>query len=298
MLLIADSGSTKTEWCLVDEQGAETYFSTEGYNPYFVSEQYVIGSVKKHFPSAIAPAGIREVHFYGAGCQDDKAGIMAQTLGKIFTGAVHVAAEVDLLAAARGLLGNEAGFAAILGTGTNTCLYDGRRITQNIDSLGFMLGDEGSGAAIGKKVLSDFLRHKMPARVRQLFTDTYQLSEAAIMHQVYKEPLPNRFCAGFTKFLAMPEVDNGYAQTILKQAFTEFFTNLVSCYPGYAGYTFNCVGSVGYYFRDTISEVALSFGMQTGLVIPSLIKHLVRYHRQEAGQPPATAPAPPSAQMP
>lgn len=282
MLLIADSGSTKTAWCLVNEQGAETYFSTEGYNPYFVSDEYVISSVKETFPPAVDPAAISRVYFYGAGCQDDKAGVMEQTLRKIFTNATHIAAEVDLLAAARGLLGNTPGFAAILGTGTNTCLYDGRSISLNIDSLGFMLGDEGSGAAIGKKILSDFLRHKMPPAVRQLFTDIYRLEEAAIMHQVYKEPMPNRFCAGFTKFLTQPGIDNGYAHTLLKTAFTEFFTNLVSCYPGYAEHTFNCVGSVGYHFRDVISEVAASFRMQTGLIIPSLIKYLVRYHREVA----------------
>lgn len=282
MLLIADSGSTKTAWCMVNEQGAETYFSTEGYNPYFVTEQYVISSITENFPKNIDPATIGQVYFYGAGCMEDKAGVMERTLGKIFPSAGHVSAEIDLLAAARGLLGHTPGFAAILGTGTNTCLYDGRNISLNIDSLGFMLGDEGSGAAIGKRILSDFLRNKMPPAVRRSFIDAYGLTEGAIMHQVYKEPMPNRFCADFTKFLTMPGTDNGYAHTLLYTAFTEFFTQLVSCYPGYADYSFNCVGSVGYYFRDILSEVAGDFHMQTGLIIPDLIEHLVRHHRSAA----------------
>jgi glucosamine kinase len=274
MLLIADSGSTKTAWCLVNEQGAETYFSTEGYNPYFVTEEYVIRSIADNFPTTINPAAISQVYFYGAGCQEDKSGVMEQTLGKIFPSASHISAELDLLGAARGLLGDTAGFAAILGTGTNTCFYDGRNISLHVDSLGFMLGDEGSGAAIGKRILSDFLRHKMPPAVHRLFVDTYGLTEGAIMHQVYKEPMPNRFCAGFTKFLTLPGIDNGYVHTLLHTAFTEFFTQLVACYPGYAEYSFNCVGSVGYHFRDVISEVAGEFRMQTGLIIPDLIGHL------------------------
>ncbi len=280
MLLIADSGSTKTDWCLVDNEGKETYFSTEGYNPYFMSEQYMASSIAAGLPAYAAPALVGRLYFYGAGCQDDKAGEMAHMLRTVFTHAEHVSAEVDLLAAARGLLSNEAGFAAILGTGTNTCLYDGHTITHNIDSLGFMLGDEGSGAAIGKKILSDFLRHKMPPAVRRLFVETYGWSEAAIMHKVYKEPLPNRFCAGFTRFLTSPGIDGGYAHAVLHAAFTEFFTNLVSCYPRYRDYTFNCVGSVGYHFRDIIAEVAAGFHMRTGLIIPDLIGHLVKHHRK------------------
>lgn len=279
MLLIADSGSTKTAWCLVNETGKENYFNTEGYNPFFVSADYVAGSIRAGLPAEVDAAAISKVYFYGAGCQDGKELDMEQALRQVFTRAAHVSAEVDLLAAARGLLGNTPGFAAILGTGTNTCLYDGRQISMNIDSLGFMLGDEGSGAAIGKNILSDFLRHKMPDAVRRQFVSTYGLSEANIMHQVYKEPLPNRFCAGFTKFLTLPETERHYARSVLHNAFTAFFTNLVSCYPGYTEYPFNCVGSVGYHFRDTISEIASVFGMRTGLIIPDLIEHLVKHHR-------------------
>lgn len=280
MLLIADSGSTKTDWCLVNNEGTETYFSTEGYNPYFMSGEYIAHSIQSSFPAYAAPALISRLHFYGAGCQDDKAGEMEQMLRKLFDRATHVSAEVDLLAAARGLLSDEPGFAAILGTGTNTCLYDGHAITHNIDSLGFMLGDEGSGAAIGKKILSDFLRHKMPAAVRRLFVETYGLSEEVVMHKVYKEPMPNRFCAGFTRFLNQPGTDSDYAHAVLHTAFTEFFTNLVSCYPGYDGYSFNCVGSVGYHFRDIITEIAAGFNMRTGVIIPDLISHLVKHHRK------------------
>ena len=280
MLLIADSGSTKTDWCLVNQEGRETYFSTEGYNPYFMPVQHIADSIQAGLPAYAAPALISSVYFYGAGCQDDKAGDMAQMLRGLFVNATHVSADVDLLAAARGLLSDGAGFAAILGTGTNTCLYDGRSITHHIDSLGFMLGDEGSGAAIGKRILSDFLRRKMPAAVRSSFSGTYGLSEAAVMHKVYKEPLPNRFCAGFTQFLTLPGTDRLYAQSVLRSAFTDFFTNLVSCYPGYREHSFNCVGSVGYHFQDILKTIAAEFGMETGIFTPDLIGLLVKHHRK------------------
>jgi N-acetylglucosamine kinase-like BadF-type ATPase len=221
---------------------------------------------------------IREVHFYGAGCQEDKVEVMRQILKSIFIRAEKICAEVDLLAAARGLLGRKAGFAAILGTGTNTCIYDGKEITQNIDSLGFILGDEGSGASIGKKVLSDFLRGKMPPQVHEVFLDTYGLSLGEAIHKVYREPMANRFCAGFARFLAREEVDRNYAYRIIKNAFGDFFYNLVSCYPDYTRYTFNCIGSIGYYYKDILEEVCAAYHMQTGRISSSLIRDLAGYH--------------------
>ncbi len=278
MIVIADSGSTKTDWCLINEEKEYINFSTEGYNPYFVGEEYIINSIKHSFPAGIDVTQIQEVNFYGAGCQEDEVDGMLKILKTVFLNAEKINAEVDLLAAARGLLGDNRGFAAILGTGTNTCLYDGKEIIQNIDSLGFMLGDEGSGAAIGKKILSDFLRDKMPLTVKQNFTEFYGLKPDEIIHKVYKEPQPNRFCADFAKFLTHPNSDVNYANILVKESFTEFFQNLVSCYPGYQEYAFNCVGSIGYCFRDILEEVAHTYRMKIGNIISSPIKELTAYH--------------------
>lgn len=278
MILIADSGSTKTDWCLLDSAGMGKYFTTEGYNPYFSAEQTIIDSIKNSFPGEIDQLGIREVHFYGAGCQDDKVQVMQGILHKVFGNCERISAEVDLLAAARGLLGNQAGFAAILGTGTNTCMYDGNRISSNIDSLGFILGDEGSGAAIGKKILGDYLRDKMPQPVKQAFEKRYQLLPAEIIQRIYGMPMANRFCASFTRFLKYPEVDADYAYRLVRSSFAEFFQQLVSCYPAYQTYTFNCIGSVAYHFKPILDEVLNDFGMKPGRILPSLITELAAYH--------------------
>lgn len=278
MILIADSGSTKTDWCLVDSSKNGSYFVTEGYNPYFADEQYIINSIKDSLPDEIDRMGITEIHFYGAGCENDKIAVMERILRSVFSNTREITAEVDLLAAARGLLGNKPGFAAILGTGTNTCIYDGNRIVNNIDSLGFILGDEGSGAAIGKKILGDYLRDKMPESVKKAFYSIYELNAAEIIHQVYGAPLANRFCAGFTRFLKHPDVDPDYGYQLVKSSFTEFFQNLVSCYPAYNSYTFNCIGSVSYYFKAILEEVLSDFQMEPGRILPSLITELVAYH--------------------
>lgn len=278
MILIADSGSTKTDWCLLDSVGKRNYFVTEGYNPHFSGKQTIINSIEDNFPVEINRLKIKEVHFYGAGCQDDKVEMMQDILWSVFPECGRIVAEVDLLAAARGLLGHKPGFAAILGTGTNTCIYDGNKIINNIDSLGFILGDEGSGAAIGKKILSDYLRNKMPESVKELFYNNYQLYPAEIIDQIYGAPMANRFCASFTRFLKHPEVDPDYGYQLVRTSFTEFFSQLVSCYPAYNSYTFNCIGSVGYHFKAILEEVLKEFHMEPGRILSSLITELVGYH--------------------
>lgn len=281
MILIADSGSTKTDWCRINPEGENSYFKTEGYNPYFADSAYIEESMRSSIPESIDPLKVTEVHFYGAGCQDDKIEVMRDILRSVFPNCKKLSPEVDLLAAARGLLGNNAGFAAILGTGMNTCIYDGQKVNLNIDSLGYVLGDEGSGAAIGKKILSDFLRDKMPEAVKKEFTNTFKLSPSEIIHRIYMEPLANRFCASFVPFLNQTGIDSYYRHRLIKSSFTEFFKNLVSYYPGYTDYTFNCIGSVGFYFRDILSEVLIENKMKPGRIQKSLIHELVTYHSAE-----------------
>ena len=278
MILIADSGSTKANWCLVKQNAELTYFTTEGYNPHFVDENYIINSLKKNLPEYIEPNKIKEIYFYGSGCMAGKTVVIEMALRSVFAKA-ELNAAVDLLASARALLGRQPGFAAILGTGTNTCIYDGQQITKNIDSLGYMLGDEGSGSYIGKKILQDYLRGYMPDTMREKFGEMIDMSFDEIMDRIYTRPMANRFCAEFTKF-AGENINTPYFHELVKSAFVDFFTNLVSRYPGYHNYTFNCLGSVGYYFKDILKEVAADFGMQTEKIIQSSMEDLVRYHLQ------------------
>ena len=277
MILVADSGSTKTNWCLLRSDADFRYFDTEGYNPYFVSSSYITNSLAKHLPEDIIPEQITKIYFYGAGCFDDKVGIIEDALQQVFAKAA-IDVGLDLLGSARSVLGNKPGFAAILGTGTNSCLYDGTKITANIDSLGYLLGDEGSGFYIGRKLLGDYIRQYMPAPVRKEFSELYGLSREEIMERVYSESLPNRFCAGFVQFISESVSDIGYTHQLVKNAFADFFECLVTKYENHDRYTFNCTGSVGYIFKDLLSETATRYRMQVGSIIKTPIEGLAIYH--------------------
>jgi N-acetylglucosamine kinase-like BadF-type ATPase len=282
MIIIADGGSTKTNWCLVTEEGKKVYFNTEGYNPYFSDEEYIIQSLKENLPTDLDLAAITEVNYYGAGCSTaDKRQIVENAMQAVFTYS-KINVGHDLLAAARALLGNTEGFAAILGTGTNTCIYDGKDVASNIDSGAYILGDEGSGCYIGKKLLTDYIRGYMPEAVRKNFWDTFQLTPDDINERVYTQPRANRFCASFSKFVYDNIVNIEYSRNIVRTSFEDFFRNLVTHYPDYQKYTFNCIGSVGYNFRNVLEEVATENGMTVGRIIRSPIDDLVKYHLELA----------------
>ncbi|WP_026464876.1 N-acetylglucosamine kinase [Adhaeribacter aquaticus] len=277
MIIIADGGSTKTSWCLITESNSKVYFNTEGYNPYFVDTSTVIASLQKNLPENLNKEEISEVYYYGAGCSTPENNeTIAAAMRAVFVNS-KVKVGHDLLAAARALLGVDAGFAAILGTGTNTCLYDGKDVTLNIDSLGYFLGDEGSGSFLGKRLLRDYMRGYLPEGMSKIFKETYELSNEDIFDHLYNRPLPNRFLASFSKFLY--ENNNfSYSREVVKESFATFFTNLVCHYPSYQEHTFNCVGSVAYNFRDVLEEVAQENNMEMGTIIRSPIDNLVYYH--------------------
>ncbi|WP_028297021.1 N-acetylglucosamine kinase [Olivibacter sitiensis] len=280
MIIIADGGSTKTNWCLINSSGKKIYFNTEGYNPYFVTSEYILSSMKKALPKDIPYQEIEEVHYYGAGVHnEEKASVVEIAMKQIFVNS-RVFIGHDLLAAARALLGDEPGFAAILGTGTNTCLYDGKNVVLNIDSAAYILGDEGSGCYIGKKVLTDYVRGYMPQEVRDQFWETYKITPDEVMDAVYTKPLANRYCASFSKFLYDSTVNIEYNRSIVKSAFNDFFTNLVSHYPDFQKYSFNCIGSVAYNFRNVLEEVAKEHNMEFGKIVRSPIDDLVKYHME------------------
>lgn len=284
MIIIADGGSTKTNWCLLDDEGKKIYFNTEGYNPYFVGSEYILSSLRRGLPQDLPFPQITEVNYYGAGVHNaEKAAVVVQAMEQVFPHA-QINVGHDLIAAARALLGDQPGFAAILGTGTNSCIYDGKEITHNISSAAYILGDEGSGCYIGKKLLTDYVRGYMPEDVREVFWETYKLTPDDVMDHVYTKPLANRFCAGFSKFVYDCTVNIGYSRGIVVNAFDDFFRNLVSRYPDYQSYSFNCIGSVGYNFRNVLEEKAKEYGMPLGRILRSPIDDLVQYHIRKLEQ--------------
>ncbi|MDB5236611.1 MAG: N-acetylglucosamine kinase [Hymenobacter sp.] len=280
MILIADGGSTKCSWCQLDDAHHRVYFNTEGYNPDFMDTEAIAASLTRNLPDTLPREQVREVHFYGAGVSSaQKAEVIAAALRQLFPQAKATVTE-DLLAAARALLGRQAGFAAILGTGTNSCLYDGTSITYNVDSLGYFLGDEGSGSYFGKRLLRDYLRGLLPDGLQDAFRDTYKLgTRNDILDRLYNQPVPNRFLASFAKF-AYDHNNVSYCREIVVDGFEAFFQNLVLHYPRFQDYTFNCVGSVGYNFRDVLTQVARGHGMEVGKIIRSPIDDLVTFHEE------------------
>jgi N-acetylglucosamine kinase-like BadF-type ATPase len=279
MKLIADSGSSKTNWTLAKGNRIIFQFESEGYNPCYNKREEITGSLRKSLPVEYDWNKIELVAFYGAGCYEDKYTVIEDALRPLFPNARFDVA-MDLAASARALLGHDPGFAAILGTGTNSCLYDGKRITHNVDSMGFLLGDEGSGAYMGKRLIGDFIRGRMPDDIREIFYNTYRLSPDELIDRVYGSSMPNRYCASFARFLSGEQVTgHAYIESVKRESFRDFFQNIVVYYPCYSDYLFNCVGSIGWVFRDTLTTVAEEFGMKTGKIIQSPMKGLIAYHQ-------------------
>ncbi|WP_256013067.1 N-acetylglucosamine kinase [Desertivirga xinjiangensis] len=279
MILIADGGSTKTHWSLVNKDLSTKDFYSEGYNPYFVDGKYIIESLSKAVPDDLITDAVEKIYFYGAGVHNkEKALVLELAFKQLFSNA-EISIDHDLLASCRALLGNEAGFAAILGTGTNSCLYDGKEIFHKVESAAYILGDEGSGCHIGKKLLTDYLRGTLPETVRINFEETYPYRASDILDRIYTKPLANRFCASFSEFVGN-NLDDPHIYNLVQTSFDQFFTQLVCLYPDYQKYTFNSVGSVGFYFKDILAATAEKYGMKTGKIIKSPIEGLVQYHKQ------------------
>jgi glucosamine kinase len=282
MILVADSGSTKTDWVLMDGK-EQLRYKTIGYNPYFINSESIYHSLTEHLVPQVDPLKVEKIHFYGAGCSTpENTEIVNKALTRCFIRS-EISVGHDMLAAARALLGNKKGFAAIIGTGSNTCLYDGRDVEQNIDSLGYLLGDEGSGSYIGKKIVRDYMRGYLPADLDRKFKDKYKISTREIFNTLYNKPLPNRFLASFCMF-ADENKKEEYIRQIVRDSFSDFFKNLVSKYPGYREHEFNCVGSVGHAFKEILEEVSLTYNMKPGKIVNSPIDDLVQYHVEEEFQ--------------
>jgi glucosamine kinase len=279
MILIADSGSTKTDWALTSEQGVISTLHTIGYNPYFIDSETIYYSLTENLLKELNPDEIIEIYFYGAGCSTpENKDIVRIALKRAFPKASEIFVGHDLLAAARALLGHQRGFAAILGTGANTCLYDHDECTMNIDSLGYLLGDEGSGSYIGKKIVRDFMRNRLDPELHARFKERFNIdNNEQIFHTLYTTQFPNRYLADFCRF-ADEYVDHPYIRNKVRDSFRDFFKNLVSKYPDYKQYSFNCIGSVGFIFKDILEEVANSYDMKIGTVIRSPLSSLVEYH--------------------
>lgn len=281
MILIADSGATKTEWACIGKDGATRFdFFSQGYNPNYITGTRIVSDIRANLPHGLSPVLVEEIYFYGAGVTELQYPFMEKTLREVFPKADKVFIAMDTLASCRALLQREPGFAAILGTGANSCLYDGCDECLNVDSCGFILGDEGSGGYLGKRMITDYIRRNMPVAVYELVGRELGRTHDELLDIIYTKPFPNRFCAQYARFINEHLDFNPYFPELVTDAFRKFFGRIVTHYPDYQSYTFNCVGSVGYHFRPLLQKVAEEFGMMMGIVLQSPMEGLIRYHTQ------------------
>lgn len=278
MKLIVDSGSTKTDWCVVD--GGEAVFRTvgQGINPFQQSVDLIENIVKTEFVVQLDDAcDITEIEFYGAGCRDEKILVMELLFRKVFVNAVRVEVCSDVLAAARALFGDREGIACILGTGANSCLYDGRRITANVPPLGYILGDEGSGAVLGRMFINALFKGGLPAAMRDEFLKETGLTLADIINKVYREPLANRFLASTSVFIHN-HLENKDLMNLVIDNFRSFFKRNVNRY-GRRDLPVGAVGSIAFYYKSELLEAAEAEGYTVGKVIKSPMEGLVSVKR-------------------
>ncbi|GAA4833066.1 N-acetylglucosamine kinase [Algivirga pacifica] len=278
MILIADSGSTKTDW-LVIEGGERNGFQTIGLNPYFLTEEEISQRISEDVAVALDPNKIEHVYFYGAGCGIvEKQQIVQRAIASSVKEAC-IEVNSDMFGAARSLFQEEKGIACILGTGANSCVYDGNSIVDNVSSLGYILADWGSGAVLGKELMSAILLRKLPTEVLQDFYDRYQLSRVQILERIYRSPMPNRFLASFVPFL------NDWKETeecrhILKDSFSKFLDYYVLSYKeAEEGAEVRFVGSIAYHFRELLQETSEEKGVNMGLIQKQPIAGLETFHK-------------------
>lgn len=277
-MIIAEGGSTKLDIVIVDEQNEERRYSLPGINPFYQSTDEMVSTLKESQIRGEKEDALKRVYYYGAGCAFEE---QSNAIKECFKQAFHseyVEVESDLLAAARGLFGDENGIAAILGTGSNSGYYDGEKIVDNVSSLGFMLGDEGSGGYLGKRLVSDILKGLTDKELADEFFREYQTSKEEIMENVYKKPFPNRYLASFVPFIAK-RIESAYINTLVMNSFREFFKRNVAHYDIYNTKQISFVGGVAQQFKRELTLVASQYGYKLKDVQKSPLENLINYHK-------------------
>lgn len=278
MIGIVDSGSTKTDWCLVDHSG-EKRVRTAGMNPYFQSEEEMAEALRTQLLPVLEEMKaepMEAIYFYGAGCATEAVNQkVEQAIRRFFPVAVEV--QSDLIAAARALCGHEAGIACILGTGANSCAFDGERIVEQVSPLGYVLGDEGSGAVLGKRLVGDVLKHQLSPVVEQLFFGETELTAAAILDKVYRQPFPNRFLASLVPFVKR-HIDEPSLRRLVEDNFRAFFVRNVNGYALAQSHPVHFVGSIAFHFQEQLERVVAEQGLRMGRIMQSPMEGLIRYH--------------------
>ena len=276
-ILIADSGSTKCEWCLIDKRNKKKTVFTQGISPYFLNTPQIETIIRNELLPPIKNANVSHVFYYGTGCKTSpNANIVKKAITNVFAKA-EVKVTHDLMGAARALCGNTKGIACILGTGSNSCYYDGKKIVSNSPGIGYILGDEGSGAYLGKKVIQYYLYKTFDEELIYKFDDKYKTNALEILENVYKKPLPNRYLASFAMFLA--ENRGHYmVENILEDGLNDFFFTHLCKYGESWKHPIHFVGGISFGFKDVIRELSNTYEFSLGKILKNPMEGLIEYH--------------------
>lgn len=277
MILVADSGSSKTDWLLAVPQQEPLKFRTGGLNPYFLTEKEMLKILQDQGADLVARAAdITEIYFFGAGCSSpDRHEILSNVLSQLFSRA-YISVDSDLLGCAYATCGHDKGICCVLGTGSNISFFDGEDVHSGKHGLGYVLGDEGSGTWFGKNLITDFLYGNMPADISALFNEAYHLNKEIVISNVYQKPAANSYLASFAKFVSEIRTTD-YGQSLIKRSFTEFIETNIKSYPQYHKYKCHFVGSIAYVFADELKELCEANDVQIGKIIRQPIFDLLQF---------------------
>ncbi len=279
MILIADGGSSNIKWCLIEKTEKIIEFNTTGMNPVLLTYEEMSQRIAEEVAPELNPylAQIQHIYYYGAGCRGGEYNRAVEKAIKNSFPTSTISVESDMTGAAKALCGNQPGIACILGTGSNSCLYDGEKIIDAIAPLGYILGDEGSGAVLGRQLISDVFKKQLPVELCLKFREQYDLNMETVINRVYGSPEANRFLASLTPFLAK-YIEEPSIHRLVLNSFKSFFVRNVAHYMAYKTLPVNFVGSIAYHFRDVLQEAAAAIDCNIGKIIISPMEGLISYH--------------------
>ena len=275
-ILIADSGATKTDWCLTREGEILQRFSGKGISPVYQTEEEIAGEISNHVYPILKEREIDAIHFYGTGCIPEKIALVRNAIHKSLPiDSINIYS--DLVAATHSLCGHQPGIACILGTGSNSCEWSGSEIINQVSPLGFIVGDEGSGATLGRQLVGDALKNQLTPGLKEKLLEEYNLTPALIIERVYRQPFPSRFLASLAPFL-LKHIDDKSIRRIVSGGFSGFFERNVMQYD-YRKNKVHFVGSIAWYFTDILKEVAADKEIVIGKIEQSPMPGLIEYYK-------------------
>ena len=279
-VLIADSGSTKTDWVLLQGSKVVKWLKTIGFNPYFQTKDQISLEILNHLKPHLAYElnDISVIHYYGTGCSTDENCVLIKDCLELTLNVHKINVSHDLLGAARALCKKEWGIACILGTGSNSCLYNGEDILENVPSTGYLWSDYGGGSQIGKFFIRDYFEDRLPADLKAAF-EAAGYNHEVILNNVYKNSVPGKYLASVSLFISK-HMHHPFATKVLRECFDSFFVEQISKYTDSKKYAVHTVGSIGFYYKDLIAETAQRHGYEIGTVLQSPMDGLIAYHSQ------------------